>query len=366
MGRSGRMIFGWRRCGEETGRGKEFPRTPFFYFCYWVRVMSAHFKTTLVNGRQGDPALLLELPQHGQAILFDAGDLSHLDARVLRRVSHLFLSHAHIDHIIGFDALLRAKMNHAGEVAVFGPHGTIGRIGHRLRGYEWDLVDRIESRLAFTVHEVSGNTRKIARFVLQQCFEPEELPPLAARPDGLLLDMPWLKVRAATLRHHGPVLAFRAEAPPLVTVDAGAILQRGWGLGPWVAKLKTAVLAGSTALGTPAGVMPLASLADMVRVAPGHSLGYVTDMADTPANRIAAQALVAKVDTLFIEAPFLNAGGATPPERGHISALAAGQIASAAGARSVEPFHFSARHQPAELLAEVATGFGRPLGATPP
>lgn len=327
--------------------------------------MDAHFKTTLVNGRTGDPALLLELPQQKRSVLFDAGDLSALDASALRRVTHLFLSHAHIDHIIGFDALLRAKMNHASEVAVFGPHGTIGRIGHRLRGYEWDLVEGIKPVLAFTVHEASGETLKIARFVLQKRFKPEGLPPVAAPSDGLLLDTPWLKVRAAVLRHHGPVLAFRAEAPSLVTVDAGAILERGWSLGPWIAKLKAAVLAGNKSLGTPEGSKSLASLADMVRVVPGHSLGYVTDMADTQANRLAAQALVAKVDKLFIEAPFLQGDGATPPERGHISALTAGQIARNAGVGSVEPFHFSARHKPTELLAEVATGFGRPLGAAP-
>ncbi|MBR0656041.1 MBL fold metallo-hydrolase [Plastoroseomonas arctica] len=322
--------------------------------------MNAHFNATLINGRQGDSALLLEFPRQGRAVLFDAGDLSKLDARALQRVSHLFLSHAHIDHIIGFDALLRAKVHHASEVAVFGPHGIIGKIGHRLRGYEWDLVGRIEPVLAFTVHEASGDTLKRARFVLQQRFKPEGLPPILTAGD-LLFDEPWLKVRAAVLRHHGPVLAFRAETPPIVTVDAGAILDRGWSLGPWVARLKTAVLAGSKSLGTPGGAMSLVALADMVRVVPGHSLGYVTDMADTPANRLAAQTLVAKVDTLFIEAPFLHGGEATPPERGHISALTAGQIARAAGAGSVEPFHFAARYKPAELLAEVASGFGAQL-----
>ncbi len=322
--------------------------------------MSAHFRARLVNERDEDPAMLLELPQQSLAMLFDAGDLSKLGVSHLRRVSHLFLSHGHMDHIIGFDALLRAKMNHPGEVTVFGPHGTIGRIGHRLRGYEWDLVEHIKPVLAFTVHEVSGATVKVARFVLQQRFRPEGLAPITA-PDGLLLDTPWLKVRATVLRHHGPVLAFRAEAPSQVTVDAGAILDRGWTLGPWIAKLKQRVLEGNNSLGTPSGAMSLASLADMVRVVPGQSLGYVTDVAETQDNWNAIQALVSGVDTLFIEAPFLDTGAPTPPERGHISALVAGKIARAAGVGSVEPFHFSARHKPAELLAEVEKGFGRQL-----
>ena len=62
---------------------------------------------TLVNGRIGDPALYLETLFERRAILFDLGDLSNLPTRKLQRLEHVFVSHAHIDHFIGFDRLLR-------------------------------------------------------------------------------------------------------------------------------------------------------------------------------------------------------------------------------------------------------------------
>jgi ribonuclease Z len=329
--------------------------------------MTHRLVPALVNGRSGDPALLLDLPQQGRALLFDAGDLAALDGRALLRVTHLFLSHAHMDHLIGFDRLLRINVGRAARIAVFGPPGTITRIGHKLRGYEWDLVDRIVPVLGFEVFELdSGDLLRGARFALQSGFAPEALPDAVA-PVGLLLDEPGIRVHAALLAHHGPVLAFRAEEGMQATVQAEAIAARGWRTGPWVAALKEAMLSGVAEADTPAGPMPLSALRDVVQTAPGRAIGYVTDVADTSANRLAIAALVKDVELLFIEAPFLAAEAERARERGHLTARAAGEIARAAGAAGVEPFHLSPRHVAAEVLAEVAAAFS-PLGpaAAPP
>ncbi|HEY4251511.1 MAG TPA: hypothetical protein VGM87_09935 [Roseomonas sp.] len=311
----------------------------------------------LVNGRSGDPALLLDLPQQGRAMLFDAGDLAALDGRALLRVTHLFLSHAHMDHLIGFDRLLRVQVGREARIAVFGPPGTITRIGHKLRGYEWDLVDRIVPVLEFEVLELQpGDVMRRARFLLQGGFAPEMLPDAPA-PGGMLLDEPGIRVRAALLAHHGPVLAFRAEEGPQATIRPEAIAARGWRTGPWVAGLKTAALAGAAEADTPAGRMPVAALRDLVATAPGRAIGYVTDVADTPANRAAITALVQHVDLLFIEAPFLAAEAERALARGHLTARAAGDIARLAGAGAVEAFHLSPRHAVADVLAELTAAF---------
>lgn len=327
--------------------------------------MTHRLVPALVNGRTGDPALLLDLPQQGRAMLFDAGDLAALDGRALLRATHLFLSHAHMDHLIGFDRLLRVHVGREARIAMFGPPDTVTRIGHKLRGYEWDLVDRIVPVLAFEVFELhAGDVLRGARFALQSGFEPEPLPEASA-PGGLLLDEPGIRVRAALLTHHGPVLGFRAEEGLQATVRAEAIAARGWRTGPWVAALKDAVLAGAAEAETPAGRIPLSALRDAVQTAPGRAIGYVTDVADTPANRLAIAALVRDVELLFIEAPFLAAEAERARERGHLTARAAGEIARAAGAAAVEPFHLSPRHSAAEVLAEIAAAFSPPGPAVP-
>ena len=97
---------------------------------------------TLVNGRFGDPALFVQLLHRREALLFDAGDLSALSTRDLLRVSHLFVSHMHMDHFIGFDALLRVNVGREKIIRVIGPAGIGACAGHKLHGYDWDLARR--------------------------------------------------------------------------------------------------------------------------------------------------------------------------------------------------------------------------------
>jgi ribonuclease Z len=92
---------------------------------------------------------------------------------------------------------------------------------------------------------------------------------------------------------------------------------------------------------------------------PGQKVAYVADAADTAANRAAIVTLARNADILFIEATFAAVDAALARERAHLTTVAAGQIARAAGARRVEPFHFSHRYEGQEnrLLNEVSAAF---------
>ena len=105
--------------------------------------------------------------------------------------------------------------------------------------------------------------------------------------------------------------------------------------------------------------MPLGALRTVVRVTLGQKIAYVTDAADTAANRTAIIKLARNADLLFIEAAFAQADAALAAERAHLTTAAAGGIAREAGVRRVEPFHFSPRYAGEEerMLSEVSTAF---------
>ena len=109
-------------------------------------------------------------------------------------------------------------------------------------------------------------------------------------------------------------------------------------------------------------MMPLDELRDVLTVTQGQKIGYVTDAADTPANRKAIIDLVQSADLLYIEAAFAEADAALAAERAHLTTRAAGEIAREAGVRRVEPFHFSPRYEGEEerMVAEVMAAFERP------
>jgi len=114
----------------------------------------------------------------------------------------------------------------------------------------------------------------------------------------------------------------------------------------------------------PGGRMPLGSLRSVLTISPGQKIGYVTDVADTPANRKAIIDLVHGADVLFIEAPFAKADADLAAQRAHLTTKAAGEIARDADVRRVEPFHFSPRYEGAEgsMIAEVMDAFLRAQG----
>ena len=112
---------------------------------------------SLVNGRFGDPALYIETLFEKHAILLDLGDIAALPPRKINRIEHVFVSHAHIDHFVGFDLLLRVLVGREKTVHLFGPEGFIDRVGHKLQAYQWNLVDRFLFDLVFAVAEIEAN-----------------------------------------------------------------------------------------------------------------------------------------------------------------------------------------------------------------
>lgn len=326
----------------------------------------------LLNGRSGDPAVYVEALHRPDAVLLDCGDLSALSPRHLLRVGLLAVSHAHMDHWAGFDRLLRLLVGRGKRLPVVGPHGFAERLFHRLRAYTWNLADRIPADLVFEVTEVAAaDAWPRTRLRLHDGFRPDPLPPLPARPDGAVLRLGPLRLRAAVLDHGTPCLGFALEEEAHLNIWRTRLHERGLPTGPWLAGLKAAVAEGrpddhpvpvfaraSEARGAP--TLPLGAARELVEVSPGQRLAYLTDFADTPANRAAAVALARGADTLFIEAPFAADDADLALDRRHLTTRAAGEIAREAGVRRVEPFHFSPRYlgQESRLVAEVASAAG--------
>jgi ribonuclease Z len=63
----------------------------------------------------------------------------------------------------------------------------------------------------------------------------------------------------------------------------------------------------------------LADLRTVLTVTPGQKIAYVTDAADTAANRRAIIKLVQNADLLFIEAAFAEADVALAVDRAHLT-----------------------------------------------
>jgi ribonuclease Z len=325
---------------------------------------------TLVNGRFGDPALYVEALFDRRTVLFDLGDIQALPPRKIQRLEHVCVSHAHIDHFIGFDYLLRVLVGRDKTINLFGPPGFVDHVCHKLHAYQWNLAAHFVFDLIVVVTEIhpSGQAHS-ARFRLKRAFAMEAMDSRQIT-DGVILRDPTFKVTAALLEHGTPCLGFAMEEAVHVNIWKSRLAELRLPVGPWLRELKRAVvehrpdnhlISVGGHLAPAINAMPLAELRQVLTVTPGQKIAYVTDVADTPGNRTAIVRLVRRADLLFIEAAFAREDRALAAERAHLTTATAGELARRAGVRRVEPFHFSPRYhgQEAQMLAEVAHAFGR-------
>ncbi len=328
--------------------------------------MRSQFEPALVNDAFGDPGLYVDFRDERRALLFDLGDITTLPPRKLMRLSHVFVTHAHMDHFAGFDTLLRVVLGRKERIVVYGGPGFIDRVEHKLLAYSWNVVQRY-AELVIEVREIgTDGCGRQARFSSRDGFARADAGILAVAGD-VLHEEPLFRVRGRFVDHGLPCLAYAVEEKARVKLARDRMAALGVTTGAWLRELKQAILAGAPGDapivvrwrdrgGEHAVTRTVDELRHLVLdVVPGRRLGYVTDLRYTPDNVDALVALLGGVDLLFIECVFLEEDAAHAARKNHLTARQAGEIARRVGARAVVPFHFSPRYENrgAELIAEL-------------
>lgn len=332
--------------------------------------MTPQFHPCLVNGPFDDPAVYVDFLYERRALLFDLGDIRALPPRKILRLTHVFISHTHIDHFIGFDHLLRLCLGREKRIHLFGPPGFTAQVEHRLASYTWNLVESYPTDLTLVAAELHPDGRSIsAEFHCCRRFRPESKRTELLR-DGILLDEETFRLRTAFLDHQTISLAYALEEKSHVNIMKNRLLALGLPTGPWLAELKRDIARGEADdkqfrawwREGERGVERYFSLGELkkeiLQIVPGQRIVYVTDAAYTPANAARIVALARDADYLFIEAMFLDADRERVGERHHLTARQAGLLARQAGVARAIPFHFSPRYQGMEdkLREELERG----------
>lgn len=332
--------------------------------------MKPLFHPRLIHDPFGDPGLYVSLLFERRGLLFDMGDLQPLSARKLLKTSHAFVTHAHMDHFIGFDQMLRVCLGREKALHLFGPPWITDQVAHKLSAYSWNLVENYPADFHVVVTEVDERELKTTRFRTRAGFRREETT-VASLSEGLLLDEPGFRIRCVRLDHKIPSLGYTLEEKAHINILKNRLEERGLPIGPWLKELKEAILRN-----TPEESdfriwwkaegrieerrRPLGDLKrEILRIVPGQKITYVTDVAYHPENARKIIDLARGSDVLFIESSFLQEDADRAAEKYHLTAVQAGSLAREAGVKEVIPFHFSAKYnrEEARLFQEVQAAF---------
>lgn len=330
--------------------------------------MRTLFQPTLLDEPTGDPGLWVDLLDEGRSVLLDCGELSHVSSRKLLRVDHVVVTHTHMDHFVGFDHLLRLALRRERELSVTGPPGFVDAVASRVSAYAWNLIETYPVRLR--VQEFDGAEIRAAEISGETGMRPRPLP--SRRTSGTVHAERLFTVEVALLDHGVPVLGVALREVEHLGIDRAALDRLELVSGPWLRELKEAARRRDPEdrpIDAEAGdgsrrTFPLGDLdREILRRGPGQRVAYVTDVAFTPQNVARIVDLAHDADLLVLEAAFLEADAVLARERNHLTARQAGEIARAAEARRMAPFHLSPRYKGREdeLFREAEASFGGPV-----
>ncbi len=335
--------------------------------------MRPSFQPRLINDPFSDPGLFIPFLYEKRALLFDFGELHGLSARDLLKITHVFVTHTHMDHFIGFDTLLRIFLGREKELHIFGPSGFFTHVEGKLAAYTWNLVDEYETNLMLRVTEVHPEKTLTRIYVCKDRFEPQS-EQIREPFSGILWKEPSFHVEAAILDHRIPCLGLSLVENFYVNIIKEGLKELGLSVGPWLNRFKKALYEKKDprdefhVTREEAGTVikektfVLGELAQKIAtISPGRKVTYITDIIGSPENYEKVISLADGADYLFIEAAFLDCHKEIAQKKYHLTAREAGELARLSDVKRYTLFHFSPRynHMVEELEKEAREAAGK-------
>src|SRR5215813_10117485 len=188
-----------------------------------------------------DPGLFIDFCFGRRALLFDLGDLTPLSPRLLFRVSHVFVSHAHIDHFVGFDRLLRVCLHRTNPRR---PGGFCRPPSTSSKPIHWTFSVKIHANsssqsLSSTVRDSTAG----ANFTLGKPSASARCRQSSCRPERFWMKMNFGSIASCSIMAR-TCLAFAFEEKLRVNVWSEGLKLR-LRVGPWLRDAKRAVRRGA-------------------------------------------------------------------------------------------------------------------------
>lgn len=281
------------------------------------RLPFRYLEPAFFSGLLDDPVLYCHIRPSGTALLFDCGQVQHLAKRVLRSVSALFISHAHMDHFMGFDTFIRNNHVAPRTKHIYGPPGIAAKAASKLAGYDWNLSE--PSWCTLEIHELHPGETISHTIRGADGFVPSGTRTVA-RDSRIIYCDQHVTVEAEACDHHIPSLMYRVTERPGFYLDDGRIENAGLVRGEWLRTLKRRFYEGLDG-GEPLTVLrrrgewveeePVADLRALYESIRSSempaALGYVTDLGFSEANLERLCSLLEGVGLLVCECSFLAA-----------------------------------------------------------
>ena len=319
-----------------------------------------------VNDYQNDPCLYVLNNQTGRAFVFDLGEITTLSSKMLLKVDTVFITHAHMDHLIGFDDLLRINIPCFKLRTLIGPEGISERIYHRIMSYSWNLLEK--DQLQFLVKEIRSTGIKSFLISNTNGFIPQ---PVEDRKETSIDDTCVLtmdnkdKVYSLILDHGIESIGYLYQTASGFKVDSSKVDEIGAVCSKWVSELISKVeqaqfndwIQVELKDGGSSRFRVDELYHKILEVVPSRSFGYITDFYFSESN---IKKLISKfygIDMLFCESTFMDEDYKKAHLKKHLTTYQAALIGAYLRVEDMRIFHFSKSYPNSEMIISEFRGF---------
>lgn len=298
----------------------------------------------LINPPTEDPGVYLRIFGQKSAFLVDCGNNARLSTKDLQRVSHVFISHTHIDHFIGLDNLIRANVHIDKTIYIYGPQGIVSQVHNKFGGYTWNL--RREYGLEVEIMEIAPKRCQRGRLSYRDgfaCIYEQEHVKLS---DNIIVQHPQFHVQYTLLQHKIPCLAYAFIAHAHWKVSKKKLAQFPHRPGPWIKCLKRLLTEnGHKQMIIDDQQYSIAQLRKLLLIElKEQKISYVTDTIYNSETATNIAKLAYNSTIFFCEAHFMQREQQKARETYHLTTQQAGTLARRARVSQIIGFHYSPKY----------------------
>ncbi len=306
----------------------------------------SYFEPTLVNPLNEDPALLIKIKNEKRSFLVDCGSLYRLSYRDMQKITHVFITHTHLDHFIGFDSLIRANIGLDKTLHFFGPKFIARQIHCKMLGYTWNLLCR--ENLKIKIHEIDMEELSEMALFPSDCFQQCHILEKQSLSNNILYREANFFVTYSRLQHKIPCLGYAFTEEERWHVDKKKLEAFEHAPGTWLNEIKEILETRTRVISIKVEDKEY-SMSYLQKCLfekkPGQKIAYITDTIfneETLANSIE---LAQSADILYCETHYAAEDIAKAKDSYHLTTQQAGFIAKNAHVKKVVGFHFSPRYR---------------------
>jgi ribonuclease Z len=291
--------------------------------------------------------------------LFDCGAncLTSLSPAEVQKIDVIFFSHLHFDHVAGFDYFLRFNFDRAKPVHIFGPPRTAEIMHNRLQGVMWDRVGGSDGKIF--ISEIGDDS--LSTFVVRSSDGFRSMESVGSKKmEGVVLDTPDLSVRALSLDHGTPSIAYVLATKAAQSVDTDKMKELNLTPGPWVRLLKDMALSPDESVEIGGVSRSLGELrAALLVEKPEERIGYLTDFRLDDEKLPTLVSTFRGCDVLVCENNYRDEHVDLARKNFHVTSSQVGRLAQEVNPKNLVLFHLSDRYEKgewAEQLSDVRGG----------